>query len=50
MYKGVNSEVLSTTTFDENSDLSIIYSGRIDRTTASKIKVEESFLYQNKDI
>ena len=32
------SEVLSTTRFDENSDLSITYLGRIDMIRASKIK------------
>ena len=43
MYEGVQSEVLSTTRFDENSDLSTTYLGRIDMTRASKIKVEENF-------
>ena len=41
MYEGVKSEVLNTTEFDENSDLSITYLGRIDMTKASKIKAEE---------
>ena len=39
MYEGVKSEVLSTTKFDENSDLNTMYLGRIDITRASKIKV-----------
>ena len=43
MYEGVQSEVLSTTRFDENSDLSTIYLGRIDMTRASKIQAEEKF-------
>ena len=43
MYEGVKSEVLSTTKFDENSDLSTTYLGRIDMTRASKIKVKERF-------
>ena len=43
MYKGVKSEVLCTTKFEENSDLSTIYLGRIDMTGSSKIKVEEKF-------
>ena len=44
MYEGVKSDVLSNTKFDENSDLSTTYVGRIDMTRASKIKVEEKFL------
>ena len=43
MYVGVKSEVLSTIKFDENSDLSTTYLGRIDMTRASKIKAEEKF-------
>ena len=43
MYKGVQSKVLSTTRFDENSDLSMTYSGKIDTTRVSKIKAEEKF-------
>ena len=43
MYEGVTSEMLSTTKFDENSDLSTTYLGRIDMTRASKIKAEEKF-------
>ena len=34
---------LSTTTFDENSDLSTKYLGRIDMTRLDKIKAEERF-------
>ena len=43
MYEGVQSEVIQTTRFDENSDLSTTYLGRIDMTRASKIKAEEKF-------
>ena len=43
MYEGVKSEVLSTTSFDENSDLSTTYLGRIDMTRACRIKAEEMF-------
>ena len=43
MYEGVQAEVLSTTRFDENSDLSTTYLGRIDMTRASKIRAEEKF-------
>ena len=42
--------MLSTNEFDENSDLSTIYLDRIDITSASKIKAEEKFPYQNKHI
>ena len=41
MYEGVQSEVLSTTRFDENSDLSTTYLGRIDITRASRIKARK---------
>ena len=43
MYDGVKSEVLSTTKFDENSDLSTMYLDRINMTRLDKIKVEERF-------
>ena len=43
-YKGIQSEILSTTRFDENSDLNTTYLGRVNTTETSKIKVEESFL------
>ena len=36
MYEGVKSEVLSTTKFNENSDLSTTYLGRVGMTRASK--------------
>ena len=35
MYEGVQSEVLSTTMFDENSDLSMTYLGRADVTVGN---------------
>ena len=43
VYKGIQSEKLSTTRFDENSDLNTIYLGRVSMTKTSKVKVEESF-------
>ena len=43
MYEGVQSEVLNTTMFDENSDLSMTYLGRMDLTRANKIREEEKF-------
>ena len=44
VYKGIQSEILSTTRFDENSDLSTTYLGRVNTTKTSTIKREESFL------
>ena len=38
-------KVIRTTRFDENSDLSTAYFGRIDTTRASKIKAEEKNSY-----
>ena len=43
MYGETQSEVISRTRFDENSDLSTPYLGRVDITRVSKIKVEERF-------
>ena len=43
MYKGIQSEIISTTRFHENSDLSTTYLGKIDLTRASKIKAKEKF-------
>ena len=45
MFKGIQSEVISTTRFDENSDLSTTYLGNIDIIRASKIKAEEKSSY-----
>ena len=39
----MQSEILSTTRFDENSDLSTTYLGRLDMIKDSEIKAEESF-------
>ena len=41
---GVQSEILSTSRYDENLDLSTTYLGRVNTAKSSKIKVEESFL------
>ena len=32
VYEGIQSEIVNTTRFNENSDLSMTYSGRSDRT------------------
>ena len=41
MYKGIQLEVIITTRFDENSDLSTTYLGGLDITRTNKIKAEE---------
>ena len=41
--EGIQSEILNTTRFDDNSDLSATYLGRSDKTRNDKLKVEESF-------
>ena len=43
VYEGIQSEILNTTRFDENSDLSTTYLGKVDRSKNSKIKTEKSF-------
>ena len=43
VYKGIQSKILSTTGFDENSDLSTTYLGKVDKSRNNKIKAEESF-------
>ena len=43
MYEGIQSEILSTTRFDEKSDLHTTYLGKADRSKNDKIKAEESF-------
>ena len=49
IYNGIQSEIMSTTRFDENSDFSTTYLGRVGTTRASKIKVEETFLISEQD-
>ena len=43
VYEGIQPEILSTTRFDENSDLSTTYLGKADRSKNNKIKVGEFF-------
>ena len=43
MYDRFRSEVLCTTQFDENSDLSTMFLGRTDMTRLDKKKAEERF-------
>ena len=50
IYERIQSEILSTTRFDENPDISTSYLGKVGTTRKSMIKPEENFQYQNKDI
>ena len=43
VYEGIQSEVLNTTRFDENLDLSTTYLGRSDRAKSDKLNAAESF-------
>ena len=43
IYDGIQSEIVSTTRFDENSDLSTKYLKRVDMSRDSKIKAKEEF-------
>ena len=40
VYDGIQSEVVSTTRFDENSDISTTYLGRSNREKCDKLKAE----------
>ena len=42
-YEGVKSEIVDTTRFDENSDLSTIFLGRVDMTQDKDLMVEQKF-------
>ena len=42
-YEGIQSKISQVTRFDENTDLSMTYLGRIGQTRKSVIKAEESF-------
>ena len=41
VYEGTRSEVVNTTSFDENCDLSTIYLGMSDRAKGDKLKAEK---------
>ena len=43
VYVGIQSEIVSATRFNENSNLGITYLGRVNKGSNSKLKVEESF-------
>ena len=42
VYECIQSEILSTTRFEENPDLSTTYLGKADKSKNNKIKAEES--------
>ena len=48
MYEGIHSEILSTSRFGENSDLSTTYSGKVDRSKTTKLRLKNHFQYQSK--
>ena len=50
VYDNVYAEVVMTSRFDENIDLSTTYLGRIDMKREEVLKAEESFLSLNKDL
>ena len=43
VYEGIQSEILNTTRFDKNSDLSTTYLGKSNRSKNNKIRAEEPF-------
>ena len=43
VYEGIQSEIVNTVRFDENSDLSTTYLGKSDKARNDKLKVEDSF-------
>ena len=43
LYEGIQSEIISATRFDENSNLSTTYLGGKDKQKKDKLKAEESF-------
>ena len=43
IYEGIHSEIMSSNRFDENSDISTTYWGRVGKENQHKLKAEESF-------
>ena len=43
IYEGIQSEIVGSNRFDENSDLSTTYLGRVDKENKNKLRAEESF-------
>ena len=50
IYRGIQSEIVSTTRFDENSDLSTTYLGKSDRAKMTNLQQRHLFQYQSKGI
>ena len=50
IYEGVQSEISQVTRFDEGTDLSTTYLGRINQTRKSVIRAEKVFQFQDKGI
>ena len=50
VYEGIQSEIVSTTRFDENSDLSTTYLRKPDRAKMTNLKQRNLFPYQSKCI
>ena len=50
VYDDIYAEVVTTSRFDENVDLSMTYLGRIDMKREEVMKAEESFPISNKDL
>ena len=43
IYEGIHSEVVSSNRFDENSDITTTYLGRVNKEMQNTLKAEESF-------
>ena len=43
IYEGIHSEIVGSNRFDENSNISTTYLGRVDKENQHKLKAEESF-------
>ena len=50
IYEGIQSEIVSSNRFDENSDLSTTYLGRVDKENQNKLSQKNHSLYQNMGI
>ena len=47
IYEGIHSEVESSNRFDENSDISTTYLGRVNKELQNTLKQRNHFLFQN---
>ena len=50
VYEGIQLEIVNTTRFDENSDLSTTYLGRADRAKVTNSRQKNHFPHHNRDI